>query len=88
MGDSFQMYQMMQIGGLTQNVTNNGNWGNHAKYPNNCERRELSSQSYGRPKKRKKILNIGRRTILYKTFSYCERSEVSVSERAEQALPD
>ena len=35
----------------------------------NCERRELPSQ-YGRPKKRHKIFNIGRRTILYKTFSY------------------
>ena len=35
----------------------------------NCERRELPSQ-YGRPKKRNKIFNIGRRTILYKTFSY------------------
>ena len=34
-----------------------------------CERRELPSQ-YGRPKKRNKIFNIGRRTILYKTFSY------------------
>ena len=37
---------------------------------NNCERRELPSQSYGRPKNRNKILNIGRRTILYRTFSY------------------
>ena len=36
----------------------------------NCERRQLPSQSYGRPKKRNKIFNIGRRTILYKTFSY------------------
>ena len=35
-----------------------------------CERRELPSQSYGTPKKRNKILNIGLRTILYKTFSY------------------
>ena len=35
-----------------------------------CERRELPSQSYGTPKKRNKILNIDRRTILYKTFSY------------------
>ena len=35
-----------------------------------CERREHPSQSYGTPKKRKKILNIGRRTILYKTFFY------------------
>ena len=34
-----------------------------------CERRELPSQ-YGRPKKRNKIFNIGRRTILFKTFSY------------------
>ena len=34
-----------------------------------CERRELPSQ-YGRPKKRNKIFNIGRRTVLYKTFSY------------------
>ena len=34
-----------------------------------CEQRELPSQ-YGRPKKRNKIFNIGRRTILYKTFSY------------------
>ena len=34
-----------------------------------CERRELPSQ-YGRPKKRNKIFNIGRRTILYKIFSY------------------
>ena len=34
-----------------------------------CEGRELPSQ-YGRPKKRNKIFNIGRRTILYKTFSY------------------
>ena len=32
-----------------------------------CERRELPSQ-YGRPKKRNKIFNIGRRTILYKHF--------------------
>ena len=32
--------------------------------PDNCERRELPSQSYGRPKKRNKILNIVRRTIL------------------------
>ena len=29
-----------------------------------CERREHPSQSYGTPKKRNKILNIGRRTIL------------------------
>ena len=35
-----------------------------------CERRELPSQSYGTPKKRNKILNIGLRIILYKTFSY------------------
>ena len=33
-----------------------------------CERRELPSQ-YGRPKKSNKIFNIGRRTILYKTFA-------------------
>ena len=36
-----------------------------------CERREHSSQSYGTPKKRNKILNIGRiKRILYKTFFY------------------
>ena len=33
-----------------------------------CERRELPSQSYGTPKKRNKIFNIGRRTILYKNI--------------------
>ena len=36
----------------------------------NCERREHPSQSYGTPKKCNKILNIGCRTILYKTFFY------------------
>ena len=35
-----------------------------------CKRRELPSQSYGAPKKRNKILNIGLRTILYKTFPF------------------
>ena len=35
-----------------------------------CERREHPSQTYGTPKKCNKILNIGRRTILYKTFFY------------------
>ena len=40
------------------------------KFSRHCERRELPSQSYGTPKKRNKILNIGLRTILYKTFSY------------------
>ena len=42
----------------------------YIKRNNYCERRELPSQSYGTPKKRNKILNIGRKTILYKTFSY------------------
>ena len=37
-------------------------------YVSNCERREHPSQSYGTPKKRYKILNIGCRTILYRTF--------------------
>ena len=37
---------------------------------NYCERRDHPSQSYGTPKKRNKILNIGRRTILYRTFFY------------------
>ena len=36
----------------------------------NCERREYPSQSYGTPKKCNKILNIGRKTILYITFFY------------------
>ena len=35
-----------------------------------CERRELLSQSYGTPKQRNKILNIGFRTILYETFPF------------------
>ena len=34
-----------------------------------CERKELPSQ-YGRPKRRNKIFNIGRRTILHRTFYY------------------
>ena len=34
------------------------------------ERTEHPSQSYGTSKKRNKILNIGRRTILYETFFY------------------
>ena len=36
----------------------------------NCERREHPSQSYGTLKKRNEILNIGRKTILYRPFFY------------------